>query len=416
MVDKTYYSTVVDQYGNTAADLGWEPGEKIIAPKSKYVTVGQNDSYESIAKEMYGDSRMFAQIMQANGGNPLQPGMQLYMPLQTGTPFVSNELAASMGMATSGQFATAYKSGDMTYGKMNWSLEQAMTNEQWASDWQKGLASPLKYGNLPTGYSPGGTVPAAINTGGRALPSVGSGLSTRKSSSAFLNKNVSQITKPLVGSGWGGNQTMPTLVPALVPRKSSNQFLLKNAARIKPEPNSIGPAEPNSIGPAQPRIVPSPTSAPPGAGGGITPPAKTNMEFWANIFGQVGTPTTASGRPMVSGTPTAQSPNAGTSATTPQTSSGAAEDLSGGYTPLIEEKISSGNMTPAELAVTYSGIDWWAVRKALTIQDPHQYQRWGYSFSGGGGGSVAPITETNAQSALGYLGFINTNVSSGGVK
>jgi hypothetical protein len=110
-----------------------------------YYTVKAGDSYERIAQIVYGNERMFGNLMAANGGATLRPGMSIRLPGAVANPFVSNELASEMGMATSGQVSAAYKAGDLgsngvqwkngqfvaagqNAGRMNWTPEQAQFN------------------------------------------------------------------------------------------------------------------------------------------------------------------------------------------------------------------------------------------------------------------------------------------------
>lgn len=113
-------------------------------------TVAPGDSYERIARLMYGDGRMFAELMAANGGVPLHPGMQLVLPPKIDNPFVSNEKAAEFGMATAQQYADMYKAGG---GKVNWTKDLAAMNRKWAQDNYYGIAPGLVNGQLPTGYN-----------------------------------------------------------------------------------------------------------------------------------------------------------------------------------------------------------------------------------------------------------------------
>jgi hypothetical protein len=73
-----------------------------------YYTVQSGDSYESVSQKALGSERFFQDIMQANGGAPLRPGMTIRIPSAL-TGFVSNERAMERGMASTGQLAAWYK-------------------------------------------------------------------------------------------------------------------------------------------------------------------------------------------------------------------------------------------------------------------------------------------------------------------
>jgi hypothetical protein len=118
-----YGTKAVDQYGNTEADLAGTGGHSNANGGDQWYTVRAGDSPASIAGKMYGDQRQFANIIAANGGAPLHPGMRIYLPTKQTNPGVSDLTAAAWGMATSSQIAKAYNplSPDRNaYGKMNW--------------------------------------------------------------------------------------------------------------------------------------------------------------------------------------------------------------------------------------------------------------------------------------------------------
>jgi hypothetical protein len=140
-------------------------------PQGTYVVQG-GESWESIAGKMYGDQRMFAELMKANSGVlMLHPGMTIVLPNQVENPFVSNELAAAMGMATTGQLKSLYGQG--LSGR---NFTGGGANQAWAGAWARGRGQVPgldEYGNLPSSFNVGGGVgggttvaPAAV--GGRA--------------------------------------------------------------------------------------------------------------------------------------------------------------------------------------------------------------------------------------------------------
>ena len=69
------------------------------------------DNVAKIAREVYGNERMMAEIMRLNGGvKTLRPGMVLRLPnpKKNSDIFISNDWAANMGMATTDQVAQWY--------------------------------------------------------------------------------------------------------------------------------------------------------------------------------------------------------------------------------------------------------------------------------------------------------------------
>ena len=69
------------------------------------------DNVAKIARDVYGNERMMAEIMRLNGGvKTLRPGMVLRLPAakKNSDIFISNDWAANMGMATNDQVAQWY--------------------------------------------------------------------------------------------------------------------------------------------------------------------------------------------------------------------------------------------------------------------------------------------------------------------
>lgn len=177
-------------------------------------TVAPGDSYERIARLMYGDGRMFAELMAANGGVPLHPGMQLVLPPKIDNPFVSNEKAAEFGMATAQQYADMYKAGG---GKVNWTKDLAAMNRKWAQDNYYGIAPGLVNGQLPAGYngaqvmSGGGTL-----TGGPTSGLSGTPATKKLDRTGMINKKIpnSDDVSTVLPQGFG--PPVPRLKPPVV--------------------------------------------------------------------------------------------------------------------------------------------------------------------------------------------------------
>jgi hypothetical protein len=125
-------------------------------------TVKPGDSWDSIAGQLYGNERMFGELMRANGGGfALHPGMRITTPEKQTNPFVSNELAAASGMALSGQYQDWYNSTANTgVNRMPMSLTDAsgnvvdysQLNQLWAAQHARGLAPDLVDGRLPADW------------------------------------------------------------------------------------------------------------------------------------------------------------------------------------------------------------------------------------------------------------------------
>jgi hypothetical protein len=79
--------------------------------RGKTYTVKSGDSAASIAKDIYGNERMMAEILRLNGGvKTLRSGMVLRLPRPKDNEdiFISNDWAANMGMATTDQLKEYY--------------------------------------------------------------------------------------------------------------------------------------------------------------------------------------------------------------------------------------------------------------------------------------------------------------------
>ena len=129
----------------------------------QYYTVKGGESWASIARDQLGNERAFADLMALNNAATLRPGMQIQMPGRVAeNPFVSNELAAALGMATSGQVADWYAkpTNNPKFGmSTEWMRDQTQgwMNQEWAKDYAARAAGPLVNGRLPMGYRPAGT-------------------------------------------------------------------------------------------------------------------------------------------------------------------------------------------------------------------------------------------------------------------
>lgn len=87
--------------------------------RGNYYVVEGGDSWERIAKYVYGNARMFGDLMRANGNirGGLRPGMVLRLPSERKgvSPFVSSAQAAGQGMATYEQYQAGYNPATNRY-------------------------------------------------------------------------------------------------------------------------------------------------------------------------------------------------------------------------------------------------------------------------------------------------------------
>jgi hypothetical protein len=130
---------------------------------SQYYTVKWGDSPASVARDVLGDERAFAELVALNGGADWTPGMKIQIPDRVAAvPFVSNELAAYFGGAPSGDIAAYYRDnpGAQKTG-MPWSKTQQETSKAWARGYAAGDLGPLTSDNRLPQF----TVPGA-STGG----------------------------------------------------------------------------------------------------------------------------------------------------------------------------------------------------------------------------------------------------------
>jgi hypothetical protein len=269
-----------------------------------YYTVQAGDSWESIAAGQMGNERWFGSLMSANGGGfALRPGTRVYIPSvnQNDTPFVSNELAASMGMATSGQVASAYKTGDLNArGGMNWDVNAsgqrmdltdlsknwgplAQMNALWASLHARGLASPLENGNLPSNFgstlkglgitAPGSPAPKTTSGSSGTTPLGGIQFDPNRESNRVLSQTT-RVGQSATQFNWNAAnlgsalQPLRTNIPATpnVPGATNTRpsYLDRGAATVIPP----APGTPRPVGAPNGTIGtygPTAQSAAPGA-------------------------------------------------------------------------------------------------------------------------------------------------------
>lgn len=123
-----------------------------MAQEGNYYIVEGGDSYERIAGKVYSDQRMFAELMSANGGVYLRPGMKIVLPAKIDNPFVSNEKAAEFGMATNAQYRMGY---DPKTNRFDWANTGStpQMNRDWAYANATGQAEGLKNGLLPSSFT-----------------------------------------------------------------------------------------------------------------------------------------------------------------------------------------------------------------------------------------------------------------------
>lgn len=384
------------QFNKATGQQEWVPYfENRANPSYSYggsYTVQQGDSYEAIARKLFGNERMFAELMKMNGGVYLHPGMQLDVPQNIQTPFVSNELAAALGMATSGQIATAYnpQTADLYNGKMNWT-QQAQTNQQWAYDAARGNAQPLQYGNLPTGYAPSTTSGVL---GANPVTPQNQTVAPRGHNGTDIAVRNAKQSVPLTTS-YAGASTQPVTVPnfmamPITPAQSAAMAALPRSPSIVPHQwSGVQPGQ-STIGTLYNNFIGSITNSLSGQPANGATPVGTGLAFWGEVF-----------KPVFGSSPT--TPNiAPRSNVTEGSITQPTADTTTSATQLVAQNVST-----ADIAATQTGWDWMSIRAGLAVQPPSWYPSQNYSYySGGGGGGGGSMSN-------GYYGLVNLRLSSG---
>jgi hypothetical protein len=105
----------------------------------EYYTVKGGESWASIARDVLGNERAMGELMAANGGGfNLRPGTPIVLPSQVSkNPFISDELAAATGMATSSQISRAYDTGGQA------SMQKQGASYDWRQNPQGGQQNQL---------------------------------------------------------------------------------------------------------------------------------------------------------------------------------------------------------------------------------------------------------------------------------
>lgn len=109
-----------------------------MAQQGNVWAVEGGDNLAAIAKKVYGDERMFAEILRLNGGSTLiRPGMVLKLPTLNRNVFISNDAASDMNMMTTDQLRGFYKQEGNDASATAW-----ISNLQGgaAANWQKSQA------------------------------------------------------------------------------------------------------------------------------------------------------------------------------------------------------------------------------------------------------------------------------------
>jgi hypothetical protein len=281
-----YDRVVVDQYGNTAADLARTGGRRTDQPGNQYYTVKQGDSPASIAGNIYGDQRMFADILAYNGNSPLHPGMRIYLPPKRNNPGVSDLTAAGWGMATSKQIATAYTNKDLDVnGKMNWTpfvrgqtgVTQGETNRQAAYDVSTG-----KYKTLDEALAAQTGAGTSVNGAKAPTNPLLNNANPYKNAQKFRNADAASMAT--IGNNTGINAKVSRLENAqgVANQTAYNQaqYAAKGQPRIS---NNPGVQPTSTVAPikTQSNLVP-PTYGPPPPANTIGPtPINTRAQSYA---------------------------------------------------------------------------------------------------------------------------------------
>jgi hypothetical protein len=377
-----------------------------------YYTVKTGDSPASIAGDVYGDQRMFAEIMKANGGVALKPGMRIVLPRKIETPFVSNELAAAVGLATSGQVADAYKPDSeqlSSYGNMNWTPSQAMGNQEWAQAHARGQAGNLENGRLPGSFVPSGAS-SAVNAPVGGIRGVASGQGMGWNQPIQTNvKGGGQLPIPpnITGGGIGtpppqDNKARRESFPSAYSAQSG-----KGAIGL----NQRTQATPNFSTPNYGQIFNQNATT-----RGLMDAFRQAQTFASNIVrGVQNSPLFKGNAPMpkyggenvgVTGNATpAVSPAISPTPSPDSGISGAANTANNNITAVVQ------NATPTEWEDVFRNVDWMAVRAGLAVPPPYNYPSYGqfspYYQEGNQGAS-----QTQSMN-FGLMGNMNTRLASG---
>jgi hypothetical protein len=204
----------------------------------KYYTVQGGDSWEKVAKDIYGDGRMFATLMAANGGGPLRAGTRIVLPPKVANPFVSNEIAARVGMETSGQYADWYNNpltSNPQGTKFNITPEFAQAQKDWAYYNRLGVAPDLvNNGRMPEGWGgmAGGSVPAITPSKQITPPTIKSTFgpegAAKQSGLSNLAARPPQISAS-TNRGFGGGQGQ--FIPSVQQVQPQKQFVSLSGKR-----------------------------------------------------------------------------------------------------------------------------------------------------------------------------------------
>lgn len=255
-------------------------------PKNTYVVKG-GDNLSKIAKEVYGDPRMFAEIQRNNPwfNGVLRPGQVLKLPAKRSNPFVSNTEAAAAGML-GGTAETGYGFTGERAGELN-ALSQGVRetgrqinpNTPWGFNQASDLARQY-YGGAgsqvgappPAPASPTAAQQAAKPPASTQQQAQGQGMQQQyfnQAQQATQPQTPSVVSAP--GRGWGSP--------------------LQNA-QSAPQTSTFaqGGAKPGvmpSINPAPKPYTPTPQTATTGAGVGVAPQAVSQPDIYQHGSYQV---------------------------------------------------------------------------------------------------------------------------------
>src|SRR5688572_11466732 len=194
--------------------------------KNTYVVKG-GDNLSKIAKDIYGDARMFAEIQRNNPwfNGVLRPGQVLKLPAKRSNPFVSNTEAAAAGMmggtAETGYGFTGDRAGELnalSSGVRDTGM-QINPNTPWGFKQATNLAQQYYGGAGSQVGAPPAPAPNAAQmaaTPPTATQQQGNGMAQQyfnQAQQASQPKTPSIVSAP--GTGWGSPlQNSQTTTPA----------------------------------------------------------------------------------------------------------------------------------------------------------------------------------------------------------
>ncbi len=240
--------------------------------KNTYVVKG-GDNLSKIAKDIYGDARMFAEIQRNNPwfNGVLKPGQVLKLPAKRSNPFVSNTEAAAAGMlggtAETGYGFTGERAGELnalssgvrdTGRQINpntpWGFNQA---SQLAQQYYGGAGSQV--GAPPAPNATQMAAKTAAGQGGSGVAPLGYGNNQPVRNDAFSQRAAPSSQGPVQGPQYPGAAATgigaPSRDSGMFASQFGNSLAPTVSAPVQPR-LAQGPQQPPAQGPQKPAATP----------------------------------------------------------------------------------------------------------------------------------------------------------------